>query len=171
MIAPSISQFFRSLSFVHIFDTLSSLRHFVTSAPNEPPEGRSPTVNINLSLHYLGQVIEALHSRAQGTQMHVPYRNSLMTSVLRDSLGGNCKTLMVGAIAVEEACIDETISTCRFATRVASIKNNANINEELDPNLLIKKLKKEVDSLKSELRLMQGQDEGTVLSETDCRCH
>ena len=56
---------------------------------------------INLSLHYLEQVIVALHERTQGKRNHVPYRNSMMTSVLRDSLGGNCKTVMVGNIAIE----------------------------------------------------------------------
>ena len=45
----------------------------------------------------------------------VPYRNSMMTSVLRDSLGGNCKTVMVATMSTEESYLDETISTCRFA--------------------------------------------------------
>merc|ERR1719171_1630724 len=84
---------------------------------------------INLSLHYLEQVIVALQERSQGHRTHVPYRNSMMTSVLRDSLGGNCKTVMVGAAAVEDRNVDEAISTCRFAQRVAAIKNNAIINE------------------------------------------
>jgi len=114
---------------------------------------------INLSLHYLEQVIVALHERSQGSRPHVPYRNSMMTSVLRDSLGGNCKTVMVGTCAVEQAFIDETISTCRFAQRVATIKNNAQINEELDPALLIKRLKKEVAELKDELRLLSNDGE------------
>ncbi|CAJ1423036.1 unnamed protein product [Effrenium voratum] len=84
---------------------------------------------INLSLHYLEQVIVALHERSTGGRAHVPYRNSMMTSVLRDSLGGNCKTVMVGTAAVEDRHLDESISTCRFAQRVASIKNNAIVNE------------------------------------------
>eukprot|EP00930_Biecheleria_cincta_P040763 TRINITY_DN27921_c0_g1_i1.p1 TRINITY_DN27921_c0_g1~~TRINITY_DN27921_c0_g1_i1.p1 ORF type:complete len:677 (-),score=157.25 TRINITY_DN27921_c0_g1_i1:135-2165(-) len=118
---------------------------------------------INLSLHYLEQVIVALHDR----KGHVPYRNSMMTSVLRDSLGGNCKTVMVGAAAVEDRNVDEAISTCRFAQRVAAIKNNAIINEELDPALLIRRLKKEVAELKDELTLLNSGDESEALTDTD----
>lgn len=61
---------------------------------------------INLSLHYLEQVIIALHEKATGKRSHIPYRNSMMTSVLRDSLGGNCKTTMVATCAVEDPLID-----------------------------------------------------------------
>ena len=61
---------------------------------------------INLSLHYLEQVIVALHEKALGKRAHIPYRNSMMTSVLRDSLGGNCKTVMVATCAVEDELID-----------------------------------------------------------------
>eukprot|EP00811_Abedinium_folium_P008396 NODE_1775_length_2376_cov_4.437972.p1 GENE.NODE_1775_length_2376_cov_4.437972~~NODE_1775_length_2376_cov_4.437972.p1 ORF type:complete len:721 (-),score=201.89 NODE_1775_length_2376_cov_4.437972:213-2153(-) len=114
---------------------------------------------INLSLHYLEQVIKSLQDRSQGSRNHVPYRNSMMTSVLRDSLGGNCKTVMIGALAVEEQNLEETMTTCRFAQRVASIKNNAMINEELDPALLIRRLKKEVAELKDELKLSSSANE------------
>eukprot|EP00929_Paragymnodinium_shiwhaense_P076615 TRINITY_DN39414_c0_g1_i1.p1 TRINITY_DN39414_c0_g1~~TRINITY_DN39414_c0_g1_i1.p1 ORF type:complete len:872 (+),score=222.76 TRINITY_DN39414_c0_g1_i1:87-2702(+) len=122
---------------------------------------------INLSLHHLEQVIVALQERSEGRRAHVPYRNSTMTSVLRDSLGGNCKTVMVGAAAVEDTNIDEAISTCRFAQRVACIKNTAKINEELDPSLLIKRLKKEVAELKDELKLMSGVDEEEEITAKD----
>ena len=55
----------------------------------------------------------------------VPYRNSLLTMLLRDSLGGNCLTAMIATVSVEERNIMETISTCRFAQRVACISNKA----------------------------------------------
>ncbi|KAJ1559593.1 Kinesin- protein 6, partial [Cladochytrium tenue] len=61
---------------------------------------------INLSLHYLEQVIVALHEKAQGRRTHVPYRNSMMTSVLRDSLGGNCMTTMIATVAPEDDLIE-----------------------------------------------------------------
>lgn len=64
---------------------------------------------INLSLHYLEQVIVALHEKGLGKRTHVPYRNSMMTSVLRDSLGGNCKTTMIATVAVEDELIDVSI--------------------------------------------------------------
>ncbi|KAI8819646.1 P-loop containing nucleoside triphosphate hydrolase protein [Fimicolochytrium jonesii] len=112
---------------------------------------------INLSLHYLEQVIIALHEKALGKRTHIPYRNSVMTTVLRDSLGGNCRTTMVATVAVEDVLIDESISTCRFAQRVALISNNATLNEELDPHLLIARLKREVARLKVELAIARGE--------------
>jgi kinesin family protein 6/9 len=56
-------------------------------------------------------------------RVHVPYRNSLMTLVLRDSLGGNCQTVMVATVSGEAAQMEESISTCRFAQRVALVTN------------------------------------------------
>jgi len=91
---------------------------------------------------------------SEKSRVHIPYRNTMMTSVLRDrygklrtilfdicvrvsySLGGNCMTSMIATCAVEQANIDETISTCRFSQRVALVKNEAIINEELDPKLV-----------------------------------
>jgi kinesin family member 6/9 len=61
---------------------------------------------INLSLHFLEQVIVALYEKAQGKRSHVPYRNSMMTSVLRDSLGGNCMTTMIATVAPEDDLIE-----------------------------------------------------------------
>ena len=54
---------------------------------------------------------------------HVPYRNSMMTQVLRDSLGGNCRTVMIANITSQHEQLDESISTCRFAQRVAIVSN------------------------------------------------
>lgn len=133
---------------------------------------------INLSLHYLEQVIVALHQKALGKRTHVPYRNSMMTSVLRDSLGGNCKTTMIATAAVEDPLIEvdeesapkslimfthyppitkETISTCRFAQRVALISNSVSLNEEMDPQLVIARLKREIARLKAELAIARGE--------------
>jgi kinesin family protein 6/9 len=61
--------------------------------------------HINLSLHYLEQVIMALHEQSNGKRTHVPYRNSMMTAVLRDSLGGNCMTTMIATLSVEDVLI------------------------------------------------------------------
>ncbi|XP_051941672.1 kinesin-like protein KIF6 isoform X1 [Hippocampus zosterae] len=116
---------------------------------------------INLSLHYLEQVIIALSER---NRCHIPYRNSMLTSVLRDSLGGNCKTTMIATMAVDKRNLDESISTCRFAQRVAIIKNEAILNEELDPALLIARLKQEVQSLKEELTMLTGEERDEQLT-------
>ena len=125
---------------------------------------------INLSLHYLEQVIVALSDKSRS---HVPYRNSMMTSVLRDSLGGNCKTTMIATLNTARPNIDETISTCRFAQRVALIQNSATLNEEADPRLMISKLKGEVERLKAELALAGGgedADAGPLEAEEILRC-
>lgn len=58
---------------------------------------------------------------------HIPYRNSMMTTVLRDSLGGNCKTTMIATVTTKGDQLDESISTCRFAQRVAMISNKVRL--------------------------------------------
>uniref|UniRef100_A0A8D3D6B4 Kinesin family member 6 n=1 Tax=Scophthalmus maximus TaxID=52904 RepID=A0A8D3D6B4_SCOMX len=116
---------------------------------------------INLSLHYLEQVIIALSEK---NRSHIPYRNSVLTSVLRDSLGGNCMTTMIATMAVDKRNLDESISTCRFAQRVALIKNEAILNEELDPALLIARLKREIESLKEELAMVTGEQRDDQLT-------
>nr|XP_021145147.1 kinesin-like protein KIF6 isoform X1 [Columba livia] len=119
---------------------------------------------INLSLHHLEQVIIAL---AEKNRSHIPYRNSMMTSVLRDSLGGNCMTTMIATLSIDRRNIDESISTCRFAQRVALIKNEAVLNEEIDPTLMIIKLKKEIQELKDELMLVTGKQRTSELSQEE----
>ncbi|KAM6085071.1 kinesin-like protein KIF6 isoform 3-T3 [Theristicus caerulescens] len=119
---------------------------------------------INLSLHYLEQVIIAL---AEKNRSHIPYRNSMMTSVLRDSLGGNCVTTMIATLSIDKRNIDESISTCRFAQRVALIKNEAVLNEEIDPRLMIVQLKKEIQDLKDELALVTGKQRTSELSQEE----
>ncbi|GFH05644.1 kinesin-like protein [Haematococcus lacustris] len=106
---------------------------------------------INLSLHYLEQVIIALQERAMGlSRPHIPYRNSRMTSVLRDSLGGNCRTVMVATINSESGQLDE------FAMRVALVRNVVALNEEMDPSLVIRRLKADIRDLKDEIRMLKG---------------
>ena len=114
----------------------------------------SESKHINLSLSYLEQVIVALQEKAVGLgRHHIPYRNSCLTSVLRDSLGGNARTSMVATLAPVSAALEEGVSTCRFAQRVAMITNNVVKNESIDPELVIKRLKQQVRDLKAELRL------------------
>ncbi|XP_037002076.2 kinesin-like protein KIF6 [Artibeus jamaicensis] len=119
---------------------------------------------INLSLHYLEQVIIALSEKHRS---HIPYRNSMMTSILRDSLGGNCMTTMIATLSLEKRNIDESISTCRFAQRVALIKNEAVLNEEIDPRLMIIRLQKEIQELKDELAIVTGEQRTEALTEAE----
>ena len=123
---------------------------------------------INLSLHFLEQVIVSLSEKSRS---HIPYRNSMMTSVLRDSLGGNCMTTMIATCSINKKNIAESISTCRFAQRVALIKNDAILNEELDPKLMIARLKREVAQLKEELAMATGDQRTDNLTDEDLdRC-
>ena len=111
---------------------------------------------INVSLHFLEQVIVALQERADGNDtVHVPYRNSLMTMLLRDSLGGNCQTVMIATASADSGAFDESVSTCRFAQRVRKISNEVFINEELDVDTLIARLKEENKRLRVELALLR----------------
>ncbi|XP_064403567.1 kinesin-like protein KIF6 isoform X2 [Halichondria panicea] len=124
---------------------------------------------INLSLLCLEQVIVALSEKSR---THIPYRNSMLTSVLRDSLGGNCMTTMIATCSVENKNIHETISTCRFSQRVALVKNEATLNKELDPKLMVARLKAEIQDLKDELSLATGEqrtDEVTDEEKEKCK--
>ncbi|KAG5507761.1 hypothetical protein JIQ42_08050 [Leishmania sp. Namibia] len=123
--------------------------------------------HINLSLHFLEQVIVALSEKAKGVRDHVPYRNSFLTMALRDSLGRNCKTVMLATAHVVASQVAETISTCQFAQRVAMIRQAPQVNLETDPVLLVRKLRAEVAQLKDEvayLRANGGGGDGTSLA-------
>ncbi|OEH77148.1 kinesin motor domain-containing protein [Cyclospora cayetanensis] len=128
--------------------------------------------SINLSLHYLEQVIVALRQKAAGQATHVPYRNSLMTSVLKDSLGGNCKTCMIATVALELYAINETISTCRFAQAVSQIKNVAAVNEEEETSALIERLQRENERLRGQLQLVAAvnEEQGELDEQAKDRC-
>uniref|UniRef100_H2ZL59 Kinesin motor domain-containing protein n=1 Tax=Ciona savignyi TaxID=51511 RepID=H2ZL59_CIOSA len=102
---------------------------------------------INLSLSTLGNVISSL---VDGRSTHIPYRNSKLTRMLQDSLGGNSKTLMCANIGPADYNYDETISTLRYANRAKNIKNKATINE--DPkDALLRQFQKEIEDLRKKL--------------------
>lgn len=109
---------------------------------------RVDNVGINVSLHHLANVIVALNDRAKGRSTFVPYRNSMLTMILKDSLGGNCKTTMIATLSVEQSQIPETISTCRFAQRVAAIPNKPVLNEAVDPKAKIDSLERQLQSMR-----------------------
>eukprot|EP00898_Chlorokybus_atmophyticus_P008946 jgi/Chlat1/9052/Chrsp94S00704 len=85
---------------------------------------------INKSLSALGNVIKALVDNAQGKDRHVPYRDSKLTHMLKDSLGGNSKCVIVANIAPAALYLEETISTLKFAQRAKEMKNEAVVNED-----------------------------------------
>ncbi|XP_034392794.1 kinesin-like protein KIF1B isoform X5 [Cyclopterus lumpus] len=117
--------------------------------------------NINKSLTTLGKVISALAevSKKKKKTDFIPYRDSVLTWLLRENLGGNSRTAMVAALSPADINYDETLSTLRYADRAKSIKCNAVINE--DPNnKLVRDLKDEVARLKE---LLRAQGLGDIL--------
>ena len=117
----------------------------------------SETKYINLSLTYLEQVIVALKEKQDNKRVHIPYRNSLMTTVLKDSLGGNCKTVLISNLSTDLENIDETVSTCRFAQRCAQLENIIKKNEIVDVDAEMRRLTKENKKLNEELEFMRNQ--------------
>ena len=110
-------------------------------------------ISINLGLLCLGKVISALTEDSQ-KKGHVPYRDSKLTRILQDSLGGNAKTYMIACISPAEINEEETLSTLRYANRARNIKNKPVINR--DPqSALISSLKDEVSLLKLEIKAYQ----------------
>ncbi|XP_046435155.1 kinesin-like protein KIF3A isoform X1 [Neodiprion virginianus] len=140
---------------LHLVDLAGSERQSKTKATGV--RLREAT-KINLSLSTLGNVISAL---VDGQSSHVPYRNSKLTRLLQDSLGGNSKTLMCANISPADMNYDETISTLRYANRAKNIKNRARINE--DPkDALLRQFQVEIEELRKQL-----EENGTGVSESD----
>ena len=105
---------------------------------------------INKSLTFLEQVVVALTDKTKRKE-YVPYRQSKLTHILKDSIGGNCKTTMIATIWPEENFILETLSTLNFAKRMKNVVNELSVNIRLDTDALLKKLTKEIKDLKQEL--------------------
>ncbi|KAM6101624.1 kinesin-like protein KIF9 isoform 5-T5 [Theristicus caerulescens] len=105
---------------------------------------------INKSLSFLEQIVIAL---AEPKRDHVPFRRSKLTHVLKDSLGGNCNTVLVANICGEAVHVEETLSSLRFATRMKWITTEPVINETYDREGTVKALEKEIILLKQELAM------------------
>uniref|UniRef100_A0AAQ5YK93 plus-end-directed kinesin ATPase n=1 Tax=Amphiprion ocellaris TaxID=80972 RepID=A0AAQ5YK93_AMPOC len=118
--------------------------------------------NINKSLTTLGKVISALaelNKKKKKVESFIPYRDSVLTWLLRENLGGNSRTAMVAALSPADINYDETLSTLRYADRAKQIRCNAVINE--DPNnRLVRELKEEVARLKD---LLYAQGLGDII--------
>lgn len=105
--------------------------------------------SINRSLMCLGQVIMALVDISNGKTRHICYRDSKLTFLLKDSLGGNAKTYIIANVHPGSRCFGETLSTLQFAHRAKVIKNKAMINEDTQGN--VRQLQAEVKKLKEQL--------------------
>lgn len=130
----------------HFVDLAGSERQKQTASSGERLKEAG---NINKSLTVLGSVINGLVENSDGKKTHIRYRDSKLTFLLKDSLGGNSKTSMIANISPSSSSFSETLSTLKFAQRAKLIKNKALINEESSGNLDF--LKKEIKRLNIEL--------------------
>ncbi|XP_009888673.1 PREDICTED: kinesin-like protein KIF3C [Charadrius vociferus] len=129
---------------LNLVDLAGSERQSKMGAHGERPKEAS---KINLSLSALGNVISAL---VDGKSTHIPYRDSKLTRLLQDSLGGNAKTIMVATLGPASHSYDESLSTLRFANRAKNIKNKPRVNE--DPkDTLLREFQEEIVRLKAQL--------------------
>eukprot|EP00656_Telonema_subtile_P020540 TRINITY_DN2164_c0_g1_i1.p1 TRINITY_DN2164_c0_g1~~TRINITY_DN2164_c0_g1_i1.p1 ORF type:complete len:807 (-),score=268.75 TRINITY_DN2164_c0_g1_i1:182-2602(-) len=136
---------------LNLVDLAGSERQGKTGATGERLK---EATKINLSLSALGNCISAL---VDGKSTHIPYRDSKLTRMLQDSLGGNTKTVMVATIGPADYNYDETISTLRYANRAKNIKNKPKINE--DPkDAMIREFQEEIARLQAQL---EGPGGGT----------
>ena len=103
--------------------------------------------NINKSLMILGKVISALAKQAEGKKAAPPFRESKLTYLLQNALGGNTKTSMIAALSPANINHDETLSTLRYAWQVKAIKNQAKVNEDPQEKL-IRELREELEALR-----------------------
>jgi kinesin family protein 11 len=102
---------------------------------------------INRSLLTLGRVINALVERSD----HIPYRESKLTRLLQDSLGGRTKTCIIATVSPAKSNLEETISTLDYAFRAKNIKNKPQINQMINKKTLLREFTAEIEKLKSEL--------------------
>ncbi|KAI6645723.1 KIF5C protein [Oopsacas minuta] len=114
---------------------------------------------INSSLTSLGKVILALTARGKG-QLHVPYRDTKITFLLRDSLGGNCRTTLITNITPAGMSYSETLSTLRFGNNAKSVRNDARINQDMSEQGLLLAYERELQKLRNELETASHKQGG-----------
>lgn len=135
----------RITSRINLIDLAGSER---CSTAHSSGERLKEGVSINKSLLTLGKVISALSEQANGKRVFIPYRESTLTWLLKESLGGNSKTAMIATISPAASNIEETLSTLRYATQARLIVNVAKVNEDMNAKL-IRELKAEIEKLKA----------------------
>ncbi|XVE84631.1 hypothetical protein DITRI_Ditri17bG0028200 [Diplodiscus trichospermus] len=149
-VADGVSSF--KTSRINLVDLAGSERQKLTGAAGERLKEAG---NINRSLSQLGNLINILAEVSQtGKQRHIPYRDSKLTFLLQESLGGNAKLAMVCAISPAPSCKSETFSTLRFAQRAKAIKNKAVVNEVMQDDVNF--LREVIRQLKDELHRMKA---------------
>lgn len=132
----------------------------ISKAGNERGIRTRETVNINQSLLTLGRVITALVERTP----HIPYRESKLTRLLQESLGGRTKTSIIATISPGHKDLEETLSTLEYAHRAKNIQNKPEINQKLTKKTVIKEYTEEIDRLKRDLMASRDKN-GIYLAE------
>ncbi|XP_062402973.1 kinesin-like protein KIF21A isoform X2 [Sardina pilchardus] len=135
------------------FETLTAKFHFVDLAGSERLKRTGATgdrakegISINCGLLALGNVISALGDRSKRTS-HVPYRDSKLTRLLQDSLGGNSQTVMIACISPSDRDFMETLNTLKYANRARNIKNKVMVNQD--------KASQQISALRTEIARLQ----------------
>ncbi|CAD6945817.1 unnamed protein product [Tilletia controversa] len=144
--------------------TITSKFHFVDLAGSErlkrtaaQGDRAKEGISINAGLHALGNVISALGDPAKAKRTtHVPYRDSKLTRLLQDSLGGNAHTLMIACVSPAEYNVSETVNTLQYANRARNIKNKAELNEVEVGWEDLAYLQTQVLKLRRELGILKG---------------
>mmetsp|Transcript_26294 Transcript_26294/g.44369 ORF Transcript_26294/g.44369 Transcript_26294/m.44369 type:complete len:747 (-) Transcript_26294:2537-4777(-) len=159
----------QKVSRIHLVDLAGSERSSHSGAVGERLKEAN---NINKSLSVLGDVIKCLGESSKRSSQkrtgHIPYRNSVLTMVLRHSLGGNSRTTMVAAVSPSSADYDETISTLKYADNVKKVRNRVAVNISSDvlasegAMQLVPVLQAEVQKLREMLQTQQTQQSLTT---------
>lgn len=147
---------------LNLVDLAGSERQAKTGAQGERLK---EATKINLSLSALGNVISAL---VDGKSTHIPYRDSKLTRLLQDSLGGNAKTVMVANVGPASYNVEETLTTLRYANRAKNIKNKPRVNE--DPkDALLREFQEEIARLKAQLEKRSIVEDHSLVAEEKMR--
>uniref|UniRef100_A0A8C4WCJ0 Kinesin family member 14 n=1 Tax=Gopherus evgoodei TaxID=1825980 RepID=A0A8C4WCJ0_9SAUR len=145
----------RITSRINLIDLAGSER----CSPTQTSEERlKEGMSINKSLLTLGKVISALSEQSQNRKRaFIPYRESVLTWLLKESLGGNSKTTMIATISPAASNVEETLSTLRYAKQARLIINIAKVNEDVNAKL-IRELKAEIEKLKAARKSTLNRD-------------
>ena len=135
---------------LNLIDLAGSERLKITNARGQRLE---ECKKINQSLSSLGKVISCLADKGLKPKKHIPYRDSKLTRLLEDSLGGNCITTFIAMISPCVISFNESLSTLKFAKRAKKIKNKPRINENINKTSLLVKYEQELLRLKEELQM------------------
>ena len=155
-----------SMSGSEVLVTINSKLHFVDLAGSERLKNTGASgdraregININAGLHNLGKVISQLSSRNPST--YVAYRDSKLTRLLQDSLGGNAITYMIACVTPAEFHLSETLNTIDYASRARTIQTKPQIqatSDEGDKQAMIERLRAEIQFLRGQISNSEGQN-------------